>query len=112
MDEATVFLRIDFAEGSRLGPGKVALLEAVSRHGSIAAAARELGMGYRTAWLLVDSLNTMFDEPVITTSPGRRDGGTEITVFGRQLIAAFHRMEDLSRAAIHAEVAALRAKLK
>ena len=112
MDEANLFLRIDFAEGSRLGPGKVALLEAIVRQGSIAAAARELGMGYRTAWLLIDSLNTMFVEPVVTTLPGRRDGGTEVTVFGNQLIATFHRMEELNRAAIRAEVATLRRKLK
>ena len=42
-------------------------------------------MGYRTAWLLIDSLNTMFVEPVITTLPGRRDGGTEIGRLRRKL---------------------------
>ena len=112
MDDIDLFLRIDFARGSRLGPGKVALLEAISRHRSIAAAARELGMGYRTAWLLIDSLNSLFVEPVIRTLPGRRDGGTEVTAFGAQLIASFHKMEELSRKAIHAEVAGLRRKLR
>ena len=112
MDKTNLFLRIDFAEGSRLGPGKVALLEAISRHGSIAAAARELGMGYRTAWLLIDSLNAMFVVPVVTTLPGRRDGGTEVTAFGKQVITSFHQMEKLSSEAIRTEIAALRRKLK
>ena len=87
-------------------------METIARHRSIAAAARELGMGYRTAWLLIDSLNTMFVEPVITTLPGRRDGGTEVTAFGEQLIASFHRMEEQSRKAIRTEIARLRRKLR
>ncbi len=111
-NDTRLFLRIDFADGVRLGPGKVALLEAVERHRSIAAAARELGMGYRTAWLLIDNLNSMFDEPLVSTLPGRREGGSEITQFGRQVIASFRRMEMLSHEAIQSEVAALRRKLK
>ena len=111
-DETKLFLRIDFAEGVRIGPGKIALLEAVAHHRSIAAAARELGMGYRTAWLLIDSLNAMFDQQLVSTQPGRRDGGSQVTLFGQQVIAAFRRMEVLSRDAIHAEVATLRRKLK
>lgn len=112
MPEPTLFLRIDFAEGCRLGPGKIALLEAIARHGSISAAARDLGMGYRTAWLLIESLNAMFIEPVVTTAPGRRDGGAAVTAFGTTVIDAFRRMEDLSRAALDTEMATLRHQLK
>ena len=112
MKQTKIFLRIDFSEDARLGPGKVALLEAVQREGSIAGAARQLGMGYRTAWLLIDSLNAMFGEPAVTTLPGRRDGGTEVTEFGLQLIARFHRMETLAREAIREEEVFLRGKLK
>jgi len=112
MDEISLFLRIDFAEGRRLGPGKVALIEAISRHRSIAGAARDLGMCYRAAWLLADSLNKMFVEPVVITLPGRRDGGTVVTPVGRALVDAFRRMEFLSRAAIAAEVEALQGKIR
>jgi molybdate transport system regulatory protein len=112
MTRPSLFLRIDFAEGSRLGPGKIALLEAVQRLGSISAAARELGMGYRTAWLLIDSLNSMFRESVVTTQPGRRDGASTLTPFGARLILRFRRMEELSREAIDSELAALRRVLK
>ena len=112
MPQPSLFLRIDFIEGARLGPGKVALLEAIARKGSIAAAARELGMGYRTAWLLIDSLNAMFEEPVITTLPGRRDGASKLTSFGEELVARFRRMEELSREAIAGELSALERVLK
>ena len=52
-----------------LGPGKVDLLEAIGRTGSISAAGRELGMSYRRAWLLVDALNHMFQ---VCSSPPRQ----------------------------------------
>ena len=78
----------------------------------LAAPARELGMGYRTAWLLVDSLNAMFVEPVVATQPGRREGGTTVTKFGEHVIERFRRMEELSRKAIQTEITALRRALK
>ncbi|MFN8722426.1 MAG: winged helix-turn-helix domain-containing protein, partial [Rhodospirillales bacterium] len=62
-------LRIDFPDGVRLGPGKVALLEAIGRTRSISAAGRSLGMSYRRAWLLVDAVNRAFEEPVVVTRP-------------------------------------------
>lgn len=112
MEHTRLFIRFDFTEGVRLGPGKIALLEAVGRLGSIAAAARELGMGYRTAWLLIDSLNSMFRESVVSTVPGRKGGASEVTPFGNELIATFRRMEQKSRKAVQSDIATLRRKLK
>ena len=54
----------------------------------------------------------MFVDPVATTLPGRRDGGPAVTDFGKQIIGSFHRMEELSSAAIRREIATLRRKLK
>lgn len=56
-------LRIYKDEGVAIGPGKVALLEAVAEYGSISAAARHLGMSYRRAWLLIDETNHAFNSP-------------------------------------------------
>jgi molybdate transport repressor ModE-like protein len=58
-----------------LGPGKIDLLEAIARKGSISAAAREMDMSYRRAWLLVDALNHMFKEPVVVAGAGGARGG-------------------------------------
>jgi len=89
-----VTLRLDFDGGRQLGPGKVALLEAIRRHGSIAAAGREFGMAYRRAWLLVDELNRMFQTPVVQTRGGGRDGGgAELTPLGTEIVTHYRRIE-------------------
>lgn len=88
-----LFLRVDFPDGRRLGPGKIALLEAIREHRSILAAAKAIGMSYRRAWLLVDELDHMFEHKVIVTYPGRRGAGTEVTAFGERLIALYRAME-------------------
>jgi molybdate transport system regulatory protein len=51
--------------GARIGPGKAALLESVVKSGSISAAARSMGMDYKRAWLLLDSLNRAFATPAV-----------------------------------------------
>ncbi|CFX44968.1 protein of unknown function [Candidatus Filomicrobium marinum] len=87
-------LRIDLPNGSRLGPGKIALLEAVQRRRSISAAARDLDMSYRRAWLLIDDVNRAFSEPAVATFPGRSQGsGAELTPFGERLIAIYRTAE-------------------
>lgn len=87
-------LRIDLPNGSRLGPGKIALLEAVHRRRSISGAARDLDMSYRRAWLLIDDLNRAFSEPPVATFPGRSQGaGAELTPFGERLIAVYRAAE-------------------
>ncbi len=67
--------RLYLGEGLSIGPGKVELLRAVGRTRSISAAARALGMPYKRAWLLIDSLNQGFGRPVTETAIGGRGGG-------------------------------------
>jgi molybdate transport system regulatory protein len=101
-------LRIVMGEGLILGPGKVDLIEAIERSGSISAAARTMGMSYRRAWLLVDALNHMFNRPlVIAASGGSHGGGAEVTDFGRDVAAAYRRIEERTRSAILEELAPL-----
>jgi molybdate transport system regulatory protein len=89
-----VSLKLTFAEDARLGPGKMDLLEAVARTGSISAAGRKLGMSYRRAWMLLDSVNTMFEQPAIETSAGGiNGGGARLTAFGERLLAAYRSVE-------------------
>ena len=65
----TLSLRIDLP-GGRIGPGKIALLEAIDREGSISAAGRALGMSYRRAWDLVDTLNRLTGTAMVAASTG------------------------------------------
>src|SRR3970282_1629021 len=91
-------LRIAMGKGLILGPGKVDLLEAIARKGSISAASREMGMSYRRAWLLVDALNHMFVRPLVIAAPGgARGGGAQITELGKEVAAAYRRIEERTR---------------
>src|SRR6266446_2038811 len=61
---ARLRVSIVFESGARIGPGKAKLLESIRDTGSISAAAREMGMSYKRAWLLLDSMNQAFTELV------------------------------------------------
>jgi len=105
-------IRIDFDAQWSLGHGKIRLLEMVDRHGSIASAARALGMSYRRAWLLVDEVNRMFTEPAIETQLGGRGGGSaRLTDFGRLLVATYRGIETQSSATYAAAIAELERRL-
>ena len=56
------------------GPGKADILEAIDRSGSISGAGREMGMSYRRTWLLVDTMNRCWSEPLVEALPGARKG--------------------------------------
>lgn len=86
--------RIDFAENSNLGPGKIALLEGIKTYGSVSEAARRMGMSYRRAWLLLDSINRSFDvRATLNSTGGRGGGGAELTPFGILLIERYREVE-------------------
>jgi molybdate transport system regulatory protein len=87
-------LRIEFGPDQRIGPGKVRLLEYVAETGSISAAAREMDMSYRRAWLLVDEMNRMFKEPVIAAvTGGAHGGGAQLTELGENVVATYRAVE-------------------
>ena len=89
-----VRFRIDFAEHSSVGPGKICLLEAIQESGSLSQGARKLGMSYRRAWLLVESMKKTFREPVTAASTGGKDGGgMMVTEFGHTLIKNYRELE-------------------
>jgi molybdate transport system regulatory protein len=88
-------ISIVFQSGARFGPGKAALLESIRDTGSISAAARGMGMSYKRAWLLLDSVNRAFTEPVVSAAPGGADGGgTLLTPFGVELLEAYRRVAE------------------
>lgn len=106
-----VVLRVRLGERYFIGPGKIRLLRLVGEHGSISAAAREMKMSYRRAWLLIDGMNTAFKSPVVqSVVGGKQGGGATLTALGLELIERYARMEALCQAAITPELRALRAK--
>ena len=67
---ARLKLSIVLNSSARIGPGKAKLLESIRDTGSISAAAREMGMYYKRAWLLLDSINQAFEIPAVTAAVG------------------------------------------
>jgi molybdate transport system regulatory protein len=109
MARSLVRLRIDFAPGRALGPGKVGLLEAIARTGSLLAAAGECGMSYKRAWTLLQGANELFGAPLARMSKGGRGGGggATVTALGRDVIAAFRQAEGGAAAAAQEAFAGL-----
>jgi molybdate transport system substrate-binding protein len=81
-----------------LGPGRLELLEGIERWHSISAAARHMGMSYRRAWDLVQSLNDAAGEPLVTAAPGGvQGGGAQLTELGRWAIRVFREIQQQVR---------------
>ncbi|QHQ36776.1 winged helix-turn-helix domain-containing protein [Algicella marina] len=107
---ARLRIRLVFGDGTMLGPGKADLLAAIAETGSIAAAGRAMGMSYKRAWQLVETLNGSFAEPLVTRSRGgTTGGGAALTDTGRLVLDAYRRMEAGAAAGAEGEVAALEA---
>jgi len=108
-----VRISIVFESGARIGPGKAKLLESIRNTGSISAAAREMGMDYKRAWTLLDSMNQAFTEPVVSAAPGgARGGGATLTEFGAEVLERYRRIHEQSEALAAEDMKALKRRAK
>ena len=106
-------LRIYVDDVPAIGPGKVALLEAIAKTGSIRAAALSLEMSYNRAWLLVNEMNHCFKQPVVIgSSGGMKGGGAVVTEVGNQLINEYRLLEKEALASNTARIKSLKGLLK
>ena len=98
-------IRIMFRKAIAMGPGKADLLKAIESTGSISAAARQMEMSYRRAWLLVDTMNQCFRTPLVETATGgSRGGGARVTEFGKDILDRYQRMEAKATASVAREL--------
>jgi molybdate transport system regulatory protein len=94
------------------GPGKARLLEAIVQCGSIAEAARELGMSYMRAWSLVKSLETVSAQPLVERlRGGDRRGGARLTASGHEVLRLYCELESSTDDAIRDATARLESVL-
>jgi molybdate transport system regulatory protein len=106
-------LRVDFGPGGSIGPGKIRLLEAIERTGSISQAGRSLGMSYRRAWLLIDDMNQCFRDAVVSARPGgAQGGGAMLTAFGAELVRDYRAIETAAEVAAKKRLRGLEAALR
>ena len=98
-------LRVTVGELIAIGPGRIALLEAIRDTGSITAAARQLDMSYRRAWLLLDELNRALKSPAADSAKGgQRGGGSVLTPVGVQLVETYRRIERVAAEACASDI--------
>jgi len=101
-------LRIILGAAIAMGPGKADLLEGISDTGSIAAAGRRMGMSYKRAWMLVETMNACFAKPLVEAAKGgKRGGGARLTPLGAEMLARYRRMQKESGRAIATDLAAM-----
>lgn len=107
-----ISLRLDLADGIRLGPGKADVLQGIAETGSIAGAGRRLNMSYKRVWGIVEELNGMFDATLIEAAKGgKAGGGAELTRLGQAVLAAYRRVEAGTERLAARELAQLRRRL-
>ena len=106
-------LRVLFGSSIAMGPGKADLLDAIEAAGSITGAARRMGMSYRRAWLLVETMNQCFRAPLVEAARGGAGGGgARLTDLGREALQRYRDMEAKASASVAPEMAAFRKLLE
>jgi molybdate transport system regulatory protein len=105
-------LRVTLRRDVAIGPGKADLLEGIAATGSIAAAGRRMGMSYKRAWLLVDTMNRCFRGALVAAvKGGSAGGGARLTPLGAEVLAAYRRMQARTARAIAPDLAGLKRRL-
>jgi len=111
-DNLGLRVRIVLGDGLILGPGRADLLEGIRDTGSIAAAGRRMGMSYKRAWQLAESLNATFRAPVILAAKGGvAGGGARLTELGEDVLATYRTLTRTARLANEASLETLAAAL-
>lgn len=74
------------------------LLEKIGELGSVAKAAKAVGVSYKTAWETVNKINKLAEKPlVVRISGGKGGGGSTLTAEGEKIINQFKTIEEAHR---------------
>jgi molybdate transport system regulatory protein len=111
---ARLRLRIDLVPElgphGAIGPGKIALLEAIRKTRSITKAAKACGMSYTRAWSLIEAINGCFRKPaVLAGAGGAGGGGAELTALGESVLELYKAIEKSATKKFHAQLTVLEA---
>ena len=73
---------------------QIELLQAIRTAGSISAAAKQVGISYKTAWDRINAMNNLADQALVVRSAGgAHGGGTRLTEFGEKILTGFHALQ-------------------
>ncbi len=85
---------VDEAGNVVFGLGRLRMLNAVKRHGSLQAAAKELAMNYRALWARLRATEERLGRPLLVKRHGGASGGgSALTPLGERLAESFQKMQ-------------------
>ena len=94
-------LEVETEFGAFLGDIRIRLLEAIAIHGSISQAAKKVPISYKAAWDAIDNMNNLAEQPLVLRSAGgRQGGGTQLTAYGKKVVALYRALEAEYQAAL------------
>jgi molybdate transport system regulatory protein len=94
-------LEVETEFGAFLGDTRIRLLEAIDIHGSISQAAKKVPLSYKAAWDAIDNMNNLAEQPLVLRSAGgRQGGGTQLTAYGKKVVALYRALEAEYQAAL------------
>jgi molybdate transport system regulatory protein len=97
MPNTSIKIRLHHHDHIAFGPGKADLLDAIKEHGSISAAGRSMGMSYKRAWDLIQTMNQSFKQPLVTTSKGgSQKGGAIVTAMGEKVLNQYREAQKIA----------------
>ena len=80
---------------SILGPGRLAILQAINRTHSLTEATKECNISFRKAWELLNEMNEILEQPVVISERGGKGGGgkTLLTEYGKKIINQYQMIQ-------------------
>ena len=83
------------------GEGRLRILEAIEKHGSIHAAAHELQMSYRALWGKIQTTERRLGQLLLQRKTGGiKGGGSALTPFARLIIERFRKLKGMTEKAM------------
>ncbi len=83
------------------GEGRIKLLKAIEKEGSLNKAAKSMGMSYRHLWGTIKKLEERLEIKIVkSTKGGKGGGGTTLTKKAKELIEKYNWMNDTLNKAI------------
>ncbi|WP_316157569.1 ModE family transcriptional regulator [Cupriavidus sp. BIC8F] len=105
--------RLQVGDGVVIRHEVIELLREIGKQSSIAGAAREREMEFRTAWGFIQDLNAALEKPAVIVvkmqGPGGR--GSQLTPLGIALIEEFDKIDSACQAAARRGIAAIRRQI-
>lgn len=87
-------LYIEHAGGEFVGEKRIALLKMIEEYGSITRAACAVGISYRSAWEIIETLNNLSPRALVKrVTGGQGGGGAWLTDEGKSLVARYYTMQ-------------------